>query len=130
MIGFLVAHTHTYIQELMLGGAISYPAIFLIVIGGLLFIIGFCGCFGALLEIFVLLVIVSLSVTLNTANLLLWLRLVTQFYHTHTHTLSLSLSLSHTRTHTLQYSVLLSLVVLIEIGLVIFIVVQQDQVCP
>lgn len=69
-------------QDLMLGQAISAPAIFLIVIGALLFIIGFCGCFGALLEIFFLLVI---------------------------------------------YSILLSVVVLVEIGLVIFVVVQEDQ---
>ena len=46
----------------MLNKIITSPAIFLIVVGGLLFIIGFCGCFGALLEIFFLLVIVCLFV--------------------------------------------------------------------
>lgn len=72
------------VQELMLGGAISAPAIFLIVIGVLLFIIGFCGCFGALLEIFFLLVIVSfVSLSLRIDSLSLSL-----YTHTHTHTFS------------------------------------------
>ena len=74
------------LQELMLSQAFSAPAIFLIVIGVMLFIIGFCGCFGALLEIFYLLVIVSLTHTLTIATVALHILLSLSF--------SFSLSLS------------------------------------
>lgn len=61
---------------------LTNPSIIIIVLGSFLFIIGFCGCLGALLEIFFLLVI---------------------------------------------YAVLLSIVLLGQIGLVIYVFVQQDQ---
>ena len=41
-----------------LSSLLSNPSIAIIVIGAILFIIGFCGCFGALLEIAFLLIIV------------------------------------------------------------------------
>ena len=41
-----------------LSSLFSNPTISLIVLGAVLFVVGFCGCFGALLEVYVLLVIV------------------------------------------------------------------------
>ena len=41
----------TNLDDLDVGDFLTTPAIFLVIIGGLLFILGFCGCFGALLEI-------------------------------------------------------------------------------
>jgi len=57
-IGIYVLVENTF-QELMLGSVLTNPAIIITILGGLLFIIGFCGCIGALLEIVFLLVIVS-----------------------------------------------------------------------
>ena len=112
------------LQELMLSQAFSAPAIFLIVIGVMLFIIGFCGCFGALLEIFYLLVIVSLTHTLTIATVTLH-----SIYSLSLLFLSLSLSLFLFSYPPLQYSALLSFVVLVEVALVVYVVLQQDQVC-
>lgn len=67
---------------LMLGSVLTNPSIIIIILGGLLFIIGFCGCLGALLELFYLLII---------------------------------------------YCILLSLILLVEIGLVVYVFLQQDN---
>ena len=45
-------------RELALDNILTSPAI---ILGAVLFFIGFCGCFGALLELFVLLMIVSFN---------------------------------------------------------------------
>jgi hypothetical protein len=44
---------------LRLSSILTSPAIVMIVLGVLLFILGFCGCLGALLEVFFLLIGVS-----------------------------------------------------------------------
>ncbi len=56
-LGIYVLVENTF-DTLMLGTILTNPAIIITVLGGLLFIIGFCGCIGALLELFFLLVIV------------------------------------------------------------------------
>lgn len=78
-IGIFV-QTESSFQDLNLGAIITSPAIVLIVIGAVLFIIGFCGCFGALLELFVLLIIVSFR-CVSAPDLFN----VTPHTHTHTH---------------------------------------------
>lgn len=57
-IGIYVQVESTF-DMLRLSSILTSPAIVMIIIGALLFILGFCGCLGALLEIFFLLVIVS-----------------------------------------------------------------------
>lgn len=57
-IGIYVQVESTF-DMLQLGSVLTSPAIVMIILGGLLFILGFCGCLGALLEIFPLLVAVS-----------------------------------------------------------------------
>ncbi len=57
-IGIYVQVESTF-DELMLGSLLTSPAIIIIILGSLLLILGFCGCLGALLEIFFLLIIVS-----------------------------------------------------------------------
>ena len=85
---------------------LSNPSISLIIIGAVLFIIGFCGCFGALLEVYVLLVLVG----------------------NFCHFISLP-SLDHTpSSSSLQYSILLGMIVLAEISLVLYVYFEQDQV--
>ncbi len=65
MLGVLILAIGIYVQvetgfsELSLDSVLTSPAIALVIIGAVLFIVGFCGCFGALLEIFPLLLIVS-----------------------------------------------------------------------
>lgn len=51
------------ISGLGLDSFLSNPAIILIIFGVLLFLLGFCGCFGALFEISYLLIFVSPSST-------------------------------------------------------------------
>ena len=55
----IYVQVETTFDRLMLSDAFTNPAIGMIVIGSMLFILGFCGCLGALLEVFFLLVIVS-----------------------------------------------------------------------
>lgn len=57
-IGIYVQVESTF-DMLRLSSVLTSPAIVMIILGGLLFILGFCGCLGALLEVFFLLVIVS-----------------------------------------------------------------------
>lgn len=56
-IGIYVQVESTF-DMLRLSSVLTSPAIVMIILGGLLFILGFCGCLGALLEVFVLLVTV------------------------------------------------------------------------
>ena len=55
----IYVQVETAFEMLELSSVLTNPAIVLIIFGCLLFILGFCGCLGALLEIFFLLVIVS-----------------------------------------------------------------------
>lgn len=57
-IGIYVQVESTF-DMLQLSSVLTSPAIAMIILGGLLFILGFCGCLGALLEVFLLLVAVS-----------------------------------------------------------------------
>lgn len=52
----------TTFDMLELSSLLTNPAIVMIILGGILFILGFCGCLGALLEIFFLLVIVIINI--------------------------------------------------------------------
>ena len=47
------------LNEFGVGDVLASPAIILIILGALMFILGFSGCLGALREVFFLLVIVS-----------------------------------------------------------------------
>lgn len=55
----IYVQVETGFSDLSLGSVLTSPAIVLIIIGAVLFVVGFCGCFGALLELFPLLLIVS-----------------------------------------------------------------------
>lgn len=78
----IYVQVETVFDNLNLESVLTNPAIALIIIGGVLFIVGFCGCFGALLEVFFLLII---------------------------------------------YIIILSIILLAEIGLVVYVFVQQDE---
>ena len=54
----IYVQVETAFDGLQLNDLITSPAIALIIIGAVLFLIGFCGCLGALLELFVLLIVV------------------------------------------------------------------------
>ena len=54
----IYVQVETAFDGLQLNDLITSPAIALIIIGTVLFLIGFCGCLGALLELFVLLIVV------------------------------------------------------------------------
>lgn len=54
----IYVQVETAFEMLELTSLLTNPAIVMIVLGSVLFILGFCGCLGALLEIFFLLVIV------------------------------------------------------------------------
>lgn len=56
---------------------LTNPAIALIIFGAFLFIIGFCGCLGALLEVFILLVLVGQSLVENTSPTPIFLQVIT-----------------------------------------------------
>ena len=47
------------LNEFGVGDVLASPAIIIIILGAVLFILGFSGCLGALREVFILLVIVS-----------------------------------------------------------------------
>ena len=51
----------TNLENLDADNFLTAPAILLCIIGGLLFILGFCGCFGALLELYIPLIVVSVG---------------------------------------------------------------------
>ncbi|XP_003388341.1 PREDICTED: tetraspanin-14-like [Amphimedon queenslandica] len=51
------------LNEIGVGSLLSSPSIILICLGGIMFILGFCGCLGALREIFLLLVIYAIVLT-------------------------------------------------------------------
>ena len=55
----IYVQVETAFDNLNLDSVLTSPAIALIIIGGVLTIVGFCGCFGALFELFILLIIVS-----------------------------------------------------------------------
>lgn len=57
----IYVQVETTFDMLMLSSVLTNPAIVMIILGSLLFILGFCGCLGALLEVFFLLVIVRKS---------------------------------------------------------------------
>lgn len=80
-IGIYVQVESTF-DMLRLSSVLTSPAIVMIILGALLFILGFCGCLGALLEIFFLLV---------------------------------------------AYCILLSIILLVEISLVVYVFLQQDE---
>lgn len=66
-IGIYVQVESTF-DMLRLSSVLTSPAIAMIILGGMLFILGFCGCLGALLEIFYLLVVVSNHKSINSVS--------------------------------------------------------------
>ena len=56
---FILTAPETNLDNLDAGNLLTAPAIILCVIGGSLFLLGFCGCFGALLELYYPLIVVS-----------------------------------------------------------------------
>lgn len=55
----IYVQVETVFDGLGVSDLLTNPAIALIILGGFLFIIGFLGCFGALLEFYYVLIIVS-----------------------------------------------------------------------
>lgn len=59
---YVLRAPETNLDNLDVDNFLTAPAILLCIIGGLLFILGFCGCFGALLELYVPLLVVCVLV--------------------------------------------------------------------
>ena len=60
----------TNLDNLDVDNFLTAPAILLCIIGGLLFLLGFCGCFGALLELYIPLIVVrTLCIYTSSATL-------------------------------------------------------------
>ncbi|XP_064401853.1 tetraspanin-33-like [Halichondria panicea] len=70
LLGVVILAIGIYVQvetgfsDLSLGSVLTSPAIVLIIIGAVLFVVGFCGCFGALLELFPLLLIYAIILSI------------------------------------------------------------------
>lgn len=62
---YVLTAPETNLDNLDVDNFLTAPAILLCIIGGLLFILGFCGCLGALLELYIPLLVVC---WLNTAS--------------------------------------------------------------
>lgn len=56
----IYVQVETAFDGLQLNDLITNPSIAMIILGSVLFLIGFCGCLGALLELFILLIVVRL----------------------------------------------------------------------
>lgn len=79
---YVLTAPETNLDNVEVDNFLTAPAILLCIIGGVLFLLGFCGCFGALLELYIPLII---------------------------------------------YTAVLSILVLVEIGVVVYIYLQQDS---
>ena len=56
---YVLTAPETNLDNLDADNFLTAPAVLLCIIGGLLFILGFCGCFGALLELYIPLIVVG-----------------------------------------------------------------------
>jgi hypothetical protein len=79
---YVLTAPETNLDNLDADNFLTAPAVLLCIIGGLLFILGFCGCFGALLELYIPLIV---------------------------------------------YTIVLSGLVLLEIGVVLYVYLRQDS---
>lgn len=60
---YVLAAPETNLDNLDVDNFLTAPAIMLCIIGGLLFLLGFCGCLGALLELYFLLIAVPVCIS-------------------------------------------------------------------